>query len=63
VTWLVILAAVVALLAMPTDAKIKGPASPELAGAWARTVLGAYAAWAVVCVAMVTGLVTWAVLR
>ena len=60
-TGLVILAVLVALISCPThgydvDANGKGHRVN-------RPSTAAYLAWAAVCVAMVAGLVTWAVLR
>ena len=61
---LVILAAVVAVLTQPTgvEATVTGR-YPNVDGSLRSFVIVAFIAWAVVCVAMVAGLVTWAVLR
>ncbi len=58
-TGLVFIAAVIAILTLPTGAKMIGNPSPDMARAWARVSVWSHVAWAVVCVAMVAGLLAW----
>lgn len=63
-TGLVILAAVVALLLYPSGPVARGGgATPDVVRMVGRVTIVAFVAWAVVCVAMIAGLVTWAVMR
>ena len=64
-TGLVILAAVVALWTMPgiIPVHLHGRDEHNAMASWASATRSHAIAWAVVCVAMVAGLVTWAVLR
>ena len=63
-TGLVILAAVVAFVLYPSVPTAKGGgATPDVVRMVGRVAIVQLVVWAVVCVAMVAGLVTWAVLR
>lgn len=62
-TGLVILAAIVAVLSYPAGPTARGAVGPGVARMVGRVAIVQLVAWAIVCVAMVAGLVLWAVLR
>ena len=62
-TGLVILAAIVAIMSYPTGPTARGVVGPDVVRMVGRVAIVQLIAWSVVCVAMVAGLVAWAVLR